>query len=204
MRTQIIDGYRFIKDEQTGYWQSNQFIKTDGKPKRLHRYVWEKYHGAIPTGYQVHHIDKNKDNNSIENLELLSEHDHQSMHGKERFANNKEWFNKFHSRGIATAPEWHKSRAGHEWHKEHYEKTKSKLYATHEYTCIQCGKQFVGHYHSKYCSGACKAKYRRANHLDDEERTCIVCGKTFSTNKYRKAKTCSRSCAHKITTKSAG
>lgn len=203
MKVQIVDGYRFLKDEKSGYWQCNEFIKTYGKPKRLHRYIWEKYHGQIPKGYQVHHIDENKDNNDISNLELLSEHDHLYLHGKEK-AKNKKWLHEFQSHGISVAPEWHKSKAGHEWHKAHYEKTKDKLYETHEYTCIQCGKKFIGHYHSKYCSNACKSKYRRDHHLDDVERTCVICGKKFKTNKYSKTKTCSRSCASKLSNQSKG
>ena len=39
MGSVIIDGYRFVKDKKSGYWQCNQFIVKEGKPKRLHRYI---------------------------------------------------------------------------------------------------------------------------------------------------------------------
>lgn len=195
MRTVEVDGYRFIKDEISGYWQSNQFIKTDGKPKRLHRYIWEKYNGPIPKGYEIHHVDENKDNNDISNLMCLSNHDHQSHHGKERTVNNPKWLKKFHDAGVAAAPEWHASKAGHEWHKRHYETMKDSLHKTFDFKCQQCGKSFVGHYNSKFCSNNCKSKWRRDNHLDDVDRQCVICGKSFRTNKYGKRKTCSGKCS---------
>ena len=37
-----------------------------------HRIVYEKHHGPIPSGYDVHHRDGDKLNNDISNLELLS------------------------------------------------------------------------------------------------------------------------------------
>lgn len=35
----------------------------------------------IPLGFDVHHIDFNKDNNAIENLQLLTEEEHKKLHG---------------------------------------------------------------------------------------------------------------------------
>ena len=200
MKSITVDGYRFVKDEQSGYWQCNQFIAKEGKPKRLHRYVWEKYHGTIKPGYDVHHIDKNKDNNDISNLICLSSHDHQHLHGVEKVKNNPEWFAEFHQRGIESAPKWHASTEGHEWHTKHYEMMKDKLHAKKEFVCEQCGKTFSAqdNGHNRFCSNACKSKWRRNNHIDDVERTCVICGTKFSANKYSKKETCSRSCASKL------
>ncbi len=39
---------------------------------RLSRLVWEAFHGAIPPGYHVDHIDNNQLNNRLENLQLLT------------------------------------------------------------------------------------------------------------------------------------
>ena len=49
----------------------------------LHRIIWMVANGCdIPNGYDVHHIDHNKQNNSIYNLELVEQHKHRSEHNK--------------------------------------------------------------------------------------------------------------------------
>lgn len=45
-----------------------------------HRMVYEKYYGAHPTGWVVHHIDGNKLNNHPENLIALPESLHTNLH----------------------------------------------------------------------------------------------------------------------------
>ena len=60
------NGYVFIKPE--GYWVLE------------HRYVWEKYHGEIPKGYFVHHLDGNKQNNILSNLTIVSRKAHGKIH----------------------------------------------------------------------------------------------------------------------------
>lgn len=47
----------------------------DGVRKKsfsVHRLVWEAFNGQIPDGIQVNHIDEDKTNNALENLNLLS------------------------------------------------------------------------------------------------------------------------------------
>lgn len=47
-----------------------------------HRYVMENYLGRPLTSNEiVHHIDENKENNSIENLKVLSPSEHSRLHG---------------------------------------------------------------------------------------------------------------------------
>jgi len=43
-----------------------------GKLQYIHRLVWEAFVGEIPKGMTVDHIDNNKSNNNINNLQLLS------------------------------------------------------------------------------------------------------------------------------------
>lgn len=38
----------------------------------VHRLVYETFIGEIPKGYYVNHIDENKQNNSVENLNLMT------------------------------------------------------------------------------------------------------------------------------------
>ena len=48
--------------------------------KKLHHIIWEEVNGKIPKGYEIHHIDGNKLNNSIYNLKLLSIKEHHDLH----------------------------------------------------------------------------------------------------------------------------
>lgn len=46
-----------------------------------HRYVYETYHEmVIPKGMEVHHINGNHTDNSIDNLKLLSKSEHARFH----------------------------------------------------------------------------------------------------------------------------
>ena len=48
--------------------------------RSIHLLVWEAFNGYIPEKYEIHHIDKNKFNNSINNLKLLSRKEHRLLH----------------------------------------------------------------------------------------------------------------------------
>lgn len=56
-------------------------IWLNGKSKLLHEFIWEQHNNCEkPKGFFIHHKDKNKQNNSIENLELVNEQIHQRLH----------------------------------------------------------------------------------------------------------------------------
>ena len=86
---QFFDGRKFTRDETTGYYLCSSH-SANGVRKRMHVYVWEYYNGIVPKGFQVHHIDEDKSNNNISNLELLSITEHLSFHGKENYERNSE------------------------------------------------------------------------------------------------------------------
>lgn len=46
----------------------------DNKPStfKVHRLVWQAFKGQIPEGMQVNHIDEDKSNNSLNNLNLMT------------------------------------------------------------------------------------------------------------------------------------
>lgn len=71
----------FRKKESTGYWYNNSW---KGSTVYLHR---EKLRLELDLteeqmeGLDVHHKDRNKDNNDIENLQLMSREKHNELHG---------------------------------------------------------------------------------------------------------------------------
>jgi hypothetical protein len=50
----------------------------------MHRLVWIEHNGPIPPGHEVHHIDSDKRNNRIDNLELVTKSEHVRRHNVER------------------------------------------------------------------------------------------------------------------------
>ena len=59
-------------------WIDNQgypTISLDNKPKRVHRLIAETYLEKPKGNYQVNHIDGNKTNNKIDNLEWITQQD---------------------------------------------------------------------------------------------------------------------------------
>lgn len=191
----VIDGLKYRLDKKTGYYHNTV------RRERLHRYVWEKEHGNIPPGYDIHHIDGNKKNNDISNLMMISRSDHASLHGKnlneeERTKRRDNIVNNAMPKAVA----WHKSQSGHEWHMKHYEGMKEKLHSKKEYICECCGKTYVANASSqnRFCSNSCKAMARRRSGIDNEKRICLCCGNEFETNKYAARKYCSAECRSKM------
>lgn len=57
----------------------------NGAAAPYHRYQWVKAHmRKIPNGFDVHHIDGNRDNNNPENLHLIDESTHARLHNSLR------------------------------------------------------------------------------------------------------------------------
>ncbi len=69
-----VEGYK--RKHSAGYWE----IWHNGKFVGEHRLIYEKYHGVIPDGYHVHHINGDKSDNRIENLVALSKQKHNTVH----------------------------------------------------------------------------------------------------------------------------
>lgn len=178
------------------YYLCGQYFQNAGR--RLHRVVYQQYHGEIPAGFAVHHKDGNRSNNQPDNLILLRGREHQTNHTKD--PGRKEMARRDIKFAIAKAPEWHASPEGIEWHKQQYQRTKGQLHAAHQQTCSQCGKSFEAINRGsakRFCSGACSTAARVASGVDDETRNCPVCGKGFRANKYRLVKYCSDECRAK-------
>ena len=77
---------------------------------RIHRLVYENFVGKIPKGYTIHHIDFNRQNNRLSNLELLSVKEHAKKHreANPNIVNGMKMYNKF----IKTNPIYQYSMEG--------------------------------------------------------------------------------------------
>lgn len=52
-----------------------------GRMRLQHNVVWERHHGPVPTGFDVHHANGDGQDNRIENLSLVSRTEHKRIHG---------------------------------------------------------------------------------------------------------------------------
>ena len=52
--------------------------------KKVHIAVWEAFNGPIPEGYDIHHKNHNRQDNRLDNLELVESHQHNKMHNEEK------------------------------------------------------------------------------------------------------------------------
>jgi len=102
--TYSISNYGRIKNKKT-----NKFLKTrihpcgyeaiefGGRPRKfrayVHRLVYSAFNPDIDiTDFDIHHIDENKMNNHIDNLELIKKSDHCSQHAKNRIGKHASAF----------------------------------------------------------------------------------------------------------------
>ena len=160
----------------------------------IHRAVWMYYHGAIPEGdYVIHHIDFDKGNNDISNLQLVTKSEHQHIHKPNGKPKEKEFIcDECGKKYIA----FDCGQVSHFCSKSCRDKNKNKR-ITKVLICPQCGKEFETRRFNKtrFCSRECAQIYNHA--LAVENKTCPVCGKIFECYKYRNQECCSAECGNK-------
>ena len=127
----------------------------------LHRAVWQYYHGEIPIGdYVVHHVDKDKANNDISNLQLLTTAEHGNLH------------NESMRRKPKICPTCGKVFRPHKWYtkycSEHcFREMQQQQKQRYEKICPVCGKKFVTTKSCAKkqvcCSKSCAMKMRMTN-----------------------------------------
>lgn len=149
----------------------------------MHRAVWLYYRGEIPSGYHIHHIDENKSNNNIENLQALTHSEHSSIHAKPPTKK--------------VCPICGKSFVSA--HKNQVFcsvicKVKHQKKNLEERICPVCGTHFLIKHSSKQvcCSRACSCLHEPK---PMPPRKCVMCGKEFTPSKFHPQKcTCSSKC----------
>lgn len=151
---QEFNGKRYWKDKSSGYYRNAQI-----KPHSLHRQVWIYHNGEIPKGLVIDHIDRDRGNNQIENLRLVT----QSENNKNVSAETIEKRRKNMAIACEKAKEWHKSKDGREWHKKHGVEAYKKRKPIQK-VCSHCGKIYYTTKYSptaRFCNQNCKMKARR-------------------------------------------
>ena len=82
----MYNGIKFTPSEY-GYYRATQRTRHIS----LHRYKYIKEIGKISKGFDIHHIDGNRQNNAIENLEHISKSEHTRLYSPHhnQYKNNK-------------------------------------------------------------------------------------------------------------------
>lgn len=87
-----------------------------GRLRLVHDWVWEQEHGPIPDGYDVHHRNEDKQDNRIENLQLVTTLEHKRLHSEHyRRPGDGAWERRCNICGEwkpATVEHWYLSREG--------------------------------------------------------------------------------------------
>lgn len=181
------------------FWKQKDGYWANGMPIHAHRWVWINHHGAIPERMDIHHIDGDKSNNEIENLEMLSRSDHLKRHWKEgRFDLTQRRIQ------LAEARKWLKTPLGRKTQrKDAIESWKKRIPL--ERTCLNCQQSFNAFFkNAKFCCPPCNYQYRRNDSSTPirhprkkTEKSCIQCRNIFmAAMPY--ALYCSTKCRRKI------
>src|SRR4051812_4898466 len=198
----VFNGVRFHRYPDSHNWADRAYFTPNIHDRqsgvgRLHQETWEAAHGPIPEGHDIHHRDNNPLNNTLENLECLTEAEHAAYHALNLSDAERERRRKQADTMRPLAAEWHGTEEGIAWHRENGKACwENREPTTH--TCEHCGKSYESlsrRESNRFCSNACKSAARRASGVDDETRSCARCGVAFTCNHYSKIRFCSRSCA---------
>lgn len=196
---QEFNGINYWKGKRERYYRNAHH-----KPHALHRAVWEYFNGSVPAGMVIDHIDRDSNNNQIENLRAVTQSENSKNVSEETTQKRREQM----ARASEMAREWHKSDKGRAWHSKHG-KDSWQGKGLREKICAHCGSVYYTRdagMQSRFCSANCKmrARTRRLKGLPESAehpspaKKCAICGKTFYSPKF-KAMTCSEKCRNKRT-----
>lgn len=185
------NGHTWRRYPESKHHSVRQYFRRTTRPESgklqhfwLHKEVWKQKHGEIPEGHDIHHIDEDTTNNSIDNLQCLSKSDHSTLHIEHMH------------KAIEAAKPWHSSEEGRAWHRQHARKV-ADAQPFRKKTCQHCGVEYEtkdARASARYCSSKCRSYARKQRCTDHEPRPCVVCGNHFVVDKYSKILTCSAPC----------
>lgn len=197
----FFNGQAYYKTPE-GYWRS-----TDKKHSPLHVAVWEAANGPVPEGFEVHHIDENKDNNSLENLQCMTITEHRRLHAKSNRAKGVLKQQKYK----CTCAECGKEFLATDKSQKFCSKTCRLIYPKSKgavvRVCEACGKEFKTARNSKsrHCSGKCSndgvGKSKFSNEMIREIREAYVKGdREFGVHGLARKYNVGKSTIHRIVT----
>ena len=152
-KTQVFDGKKYRLHKSQRYFRIQTKKNGVCKTIYLHRAVWEYHNGKIPKEKMIDHINRNRNDNRIENLRLVT--------AKENRVNVDEEFNekcrqnimKFNSQDYGKWWQDDKKRAQRSKALSLSWKNRQKLTKI----CLCCGKDFqCKHNSARYCSKECR------------------------------------------------
>lgn len=157
----FFNGRKYSKSSH-GYWRS-----TDREHKLLHVAVWEFHNGEIPKGCHIHHVDGNKNNNAIENLQCLPHSEHVRLHRLQEVTT-------FSGVCACCGKEFKSKRPARFCSKECRRQTQFTHYYE-ERICGFCGKVFKVRRDSKtqFCSPNCASVGSGITKLTDKQKAYI-------------------------------
>lgn len=109
-RKQFFNGINYWRGKHERYYRNAQH-----KPHSLHRAVWEYHYGIIPNGMVIDHIDRNTDNNQIENLRCVTQGENNLNISEETLEKKRKHCDQIRE----LTKKWHASEEGREWHRRH-------------------------------------------------------------------------------------
>lgn len=142
----------------SGYFLDNN---KKAEERLLHRLLWIAAFGPIPKGFDVHHKDENKQNNSLDNFELKPRSLHRRDHmlqllGRDPVLRQKLVKQLLNAR--VNCHNWLHTDLGKDWARGQLARTREKL---RDYVCAYCGVTFTASViaRHKFCNRACASKF---------------------------------------------
>jgi hypothetical protein len=178
MEVLILDkDHQEFNGKRYGLHKGNRYYKrtlsTNGKKTtvHLHREVWRYHNGVIPEGFVIDHKDRDRNNNDISNLRLVTwkvNRENISPEAKEQYSKRMALYN-----SLQSGKWWqdedtklsHSNKLSENW------KNREPL----RKDCILCGKEFFAkHAVAKYCSKECRQENYFRNGIRQWEQKKIT------------------------------